>query len=132
MYPARPNTLCSAAPEATTRREFLTRSAAGLGSVALASLMADDGLLPRANAAVAGSNRLLAPRPTHFTPRAKSVIFLFMTGGPSQLETFDPKPVLNELAGQPLPDSFGRVVTQQTTSDSLLLSCKRQFIKSGQ
>src|SRR5437763_1355504 len=87
-----------------TRRDFLLRGGAGFGALALAYLLKDDA----ARAAPVASS--LAPQPAHFAPRAKNVIFLFMEGGPSHLDLFDYKPLLNKLAGQPLPDSFGKVV----------------------
>jgi hypothetical protein len=124
--------LCSGIPAPCSRREFLFKSGMGFGSVALASLLAEDGLLRKATAEVSASGDPLAAKAPHFDARAKAVIFLFMTGGPSQVETFDPKPVLNELAGQPLPASFGKVTTQQTTEASKLLGCKRTFQKCGQ
>ncbi|WP_417383365.1 DUF1501 domain-containing protein [Gimesia sp.] len=80
--------------QALNRRRFFATSASGLGSLALASLMKQDGLL--------GSEQQLA----HFAPRAKRCIYLFMEGGPSQMDLFDPKPKLNELDGQPMPDSL--------------------------
>ena len=104
----------------------------GFGSLAAASLLAKDGLLSRANAATTKVVNPLAPKKPDFQPKAKNVIFLFMAGGPSQMETFDPKPVLNQLHGKPLPESFGKVVTQQTTNESLLLGSKRTFRKCGQ
>jgi hypothetical protein len=97
--------------------------------MAFTSLLAQDGLLPSALAANTISRASL---PAVDRPRAKSVIFLFMTGGPSHIETFDPKPLLNEMHGQPVPDSFGKVQTQRTTEESLLLGCKRSFRKHGQ
>lgn len=112
------------------RRQFLSRGSGGIGSIALASMLAGDGSL-RAAKRTAGANPLSA-RAGDFVPRAKSVIFLFMTGGPSQMETFDPKPVLNRLHGQPVPASFGDVITQRTTQESLLLGCKRKFRAYGE
>ena len=90
-----------------SRREFLTRSAAGFGGVALASLLADAARADarHARTAIDPSNPL-APRPPDFAPRAKSVIFLFMYGGPSQVDTFDYKPLLAKLDGREMPDSF--------------------------
>ncbi len=79
------------------RRTFLT-AGLGLGGVALRSLMADE-------EQKAGGERPLAGFP-HFPPRAKRVIFLYMSGGPSHLETFDYKPQLDKLDGQPMPESF--------------------------
>src|SRR6476659_2823395 len=81
-----------------SRRELLLRSANGFGAVALTTLMADQGLAVEATPTVA---RPLGPRPGHFAPRAKSVIFLYMDGGPSQVDTFDPKPRLTKEHGEP-------------------------------
>lgn len=83
-----------------TRRAFLTRSGVGLGSVALATLL-------RRDLAAAERSRGLAGLP-HHAAKAKCVIFLYMSGGPSHLETFDYKPVLDQLDGQPMPESFTR------------------------
>jgi len=92
-------------PLVTSRRELLARAGLGAGTIALTWLMARDGLLAASPAATdAGSS---AARP-HFTPRAKSVIFLFMGGGPSQVDTLDPKPLLNQLHGQEVPESIAR------------------------
>ncbi|MFQ5929085.1 MAG: DUF1501 domain-containing protein [Acidobacteriota bacterium] len=81
-----------------SRREMLCRCANGFGGLALAYLLADK----FASAAVSQANPL-APRPPHYEPKAKSVIFLFMDGGPSQMDTFDPKPRLWKENGQPIP-----------------------------
>lgn len=96
-----------------SRRELLSRTGLGLGSVALAGLLAELGLAaerapsgsPAAGAegtlpAPAGSS--LAPRAPHFAPRAKRVIHVFANGGPSQVDLFDPKPVLQKYHGKPL------------------------------
>ena len=74
----------------------------------------------------------LAPKPPHFPAKAQRVIFLFMHGGPSHLETFDPKPELQRLAGQPLPASFGPVATRRKVAKNPLLATKRTFRKYGQ
>ena len=119
-------TFCPGPRPTSSRREFLARNGLGLGSLALASLLARDG---------AGSepspNPLAARRP-HFPPQATSVIFLFMAGGPSQVDTFDPKPLLQKLHGQPTPDSFGQVRTQRVTEKALLLGSKRSFRPYGE
>ena len=89
-------------PASFSRRELLHRCGMGFGSLGLAALLGDAGLLtPEARAADALNP--LAPKPPHFTPKAKRVIHLFMNGGPSHLDTFDPKPMLTKLAGKPLP-----------------------------
>lgn len=68
----------------------------------------------------------------HFAPKAKRVIYLFMHGGPSHLETFDPKPELQRLAGSPLPESFGQVSTRRQVARNPLLATKRTFHRSGE
>lgn len=78
------------------RRHFLQRAGAGFGSVALAHLLAQQGLLAAETAAA----NPLAPRPVHFPAKAKSVIWLFMEGAPSAVDTFDPKPELTKRDGQ--------------------------------
>src|SRR5687767_3203398 len=86
-----------------TRRELLCRSGVGFGALGLAALMGGQGLLPRAATAGAPSLSPLAPRSPHFPAKAKRVIHLFMNGGPSHVDTFDPKPELTALSGKPLP-----------------------------
>lgn len=73
----------------------------------------------------------MAAKPPHHDAKAKSVIFLFMAGGPSQVETFDPKPLLNELHGQPRPKEFGEAKYQFVKEDAKLLGTKRVFKKYG-
>jgi hypothetical protein len=116
---------------ARSRREFLTRSGAGFGAVALASLLAGDRRVSAAESTLDSLARghRLGP---HFPPKAKRVIFLFMEGGPSHIDTFDPKPLLNELAGQQLPDSFGSVLTAMGESRSPLLASKRKWKQYGE
>src|SRR4051812_25397770 len=96
-------------PTPLTRREMLLRCANGFGAVALAALMNDRAFASGshgdagAGAAAAASpvGNPLAPRPTHFRARARNVIFLYMDGGPSQMDTFDPKPRLTKEHGEP-------------------------------
>ena len=84
-----------------SRREMLRRSGTGFGMLGLAGVLAADGLLaPAAAAERAGA---LAPRAPHFPGKAQRVVHLFMNGGPSQVDTFDPKPLLDKYHGQPLP-----------------------------
>jgi hypothetical protein len=88
-------------PLPATRREFLARSGTGLGSLALASVLAESvGLTPAANAA---SVSPMLPRHSHFPGKAKHVIHIFCNGGPSHVDTFDPKPSLEKYAGKNLP-----------------------------
>jgi hypothetical protein len=89
--------------QSINRRTFLSRSAYGLGGLALASLLGDRPLVGRANA---GEPRGGVVSPPHFPIKAKRVIHLCMAGGPSQFETFDYKPMLKKLNGQPFPESF--------------------------
>ncbi len=102
------------------RREFLTDCFCGFGALGFGALAAAE--KPR---------NPLAPRPSHFPAKAKSMIFLFQAGGPSHLETFDPKPLLNQLHGQKRPDSFGKVEYQNVNQNSRILGTKRTFAKYG-
>src|SRR5687768_15511911 len=81
-----------------TRREFLRRSGVGIGRLGLAGLLAPSRKLAGANA--------VTTRVPHFAPKAKRVIHFFLNGGPSHVDTFDPKPALLKHAGQPLPQTF--------------------------
>src|SRR5260221_1022580 len=116
-----------------TRRAFLANAANGAGMLALASLLGDDGLL--ADGAVPdGRANPLAPLAAHFAPKAKACIYIYLEGAPSQIDLFDPKPKLNELSGQPLPESMTKNVRfaflQKETAR--LLGCPRTFKKHGQ
>ncbi len=114
------------------RRDFLATSASGLGTLALASLFQADGLL--AGPAATGANDPLHPRPPHFAPKAKACIFIYMEGAPSQMDLFDPKPKLNELDGQKLPESFTknmRFAFIQKES-AVVMGSPRKFQKHGQ
>jgi len=95
-----------------SRRQLLQHAANGFGAVALSALLCEDGFA----AAVAGEKDPAAARPSHFPARAKHVIFLYMDGGPSQVDTFDPKPRLDREHGQPFkmkvqPTQFDNVGT---------------------
>jgi len=84
--------------------------------------------------AMAFSSMLAAerdPKP-HHEPKAKSVIFLFMEGGPSHIDLFDPKPKLNEMHGQPMPKSFGKLITAMGTGNNALLGSPRKWRQHGQ
>src|SRR5579862_7238109 len=108
-----------------TRRHFLRDSFCGFGSLALASILQQDGLR-------AASDPLAPKAPHRAGGKAKSVIFLFMAGGPSHLETFDPKPLLNKLSGQARPAEFGEAKYQFVAQGAKLLGTKRTFKKHGQ
>src|ERR1700730_16145921 len=97
-------------PLFSSRRDFLLKAGGGFGALALAWMLNRDGLLPAADDE-RSAERPLAPRPPHNPARATSIIFLFMEGGPSHVDTFDPKPELTRCQGQRLPASFGPVLT---------------------
>ncbi len=108
---------------ARSRRDFLATSANGVGLVALASMLMQDGRLEADN-----------PKPPHFAPKAKNCICIYLEGAPSQIDLFDPKPKLNELHKQKLPESFTKNVRfaflQKETAT--ILGCPRTFKKHGQ
>jgi len=110
----------------SSRREMLASCGAGFGSLALAGLMATQS---RADANRDPKPGLQAVKPTHFSPRAKRVIFLFMHGGPSQIDTFDYKPQLERDHGKPLPFDKPRVFSAQTGN---LLKSPFLFHQHGQ
>ncbi len=111
-----------------SRRQFLTSSSSGIGLLALASMLRQDGLL-----ADEPSNPL-APRLPHFAPKAKACICIYLEGAPSQIDLFDPKPKLNELHGQKLPDSLTEKVRFAfiQKEGARLLGSPRKFKKHGQ
>ena len=88
------------------RRTFLRNTGIGFGAAALTGLLEKDGLCGSVSPAAGSVEFGGLPTIPHFTPRAKRVIFLCMAGGPSHLETFDNKPKLTEISGQPMPESF--------------------------
>jgi Protein of unknown function (DUF1501) len=111
-----------------SRRDFLRRAAHGFGGLALATMFADE-------AAAAPSKGVInpfLPKDPHFKPKAKSVIFLFMEGGPSHLDLFDPKPELTRMNGKPLPARFGKVLTPMGTGGNNLLASKHKFARCGE
>src|SRR5437899_2990000 len=113
-----------------SRREMLRQAGLGFGTWGLLDLLTIDGF---AGAAKSAALNPLAAKPPHFPARAKSVIFLFMQGGPSQIDTFDPKPLLAKLDGQPLPPSATEGLQLQFTKmDAAIHGCKQTFRKCGQ
>src|SRR5690242_490656 len=109
----------------STRREFLHDALGGFGALALLALLHEE-------RSRAGGHNPLAPKPAHLPgAKARAVIFLFMAGGPSHLETFDPKPLLNKLDGQPRPAEFGDAKYQFIRRDARLLGTRRKFQKVG-
>ncbi|MCW0218147.1 MAG: DUF1501 domain-containing protein [Prosthecobacter sp.] len=109
----------------TSRRGFLSRAGCGLGAVALAALMKEPVL-----GAASAVNPVLSQLPQRLG-RAKNVIFCFMEGGPSHLDTFDYKPLLNKLAGQKLPPSFKEPVLAMGESGAPLMESKRTWKRYG-
>jgi len=102
-----------------SRREFLEKAGLGFGMLAATDLLAKE--------------HPLAAKKPHFAAKADSVIFLFMHGGPSHIDSFDPKPLLNKLHGQPVPESFGNVDLQFTKVDKVpLIGSPRKFKRRGQ
>ncbi len=92
---------CNQFSSHSTRRAMLQNSACGIGNLALAAMLARE--TQAGSAAIDGP---LSPKQSHFKPRAKRIIFLFMWGGPSHVDTFDPKPQLNVYDGKTLPDEI--------------------------
>ncbi len=115
------------------RRQWLQRAAHGFGWTALLHLLAEDGRLlyavpdPQENSRKSGV-QLFAPRSTHFPPTARSVIFLYMDGGPSQVDTFDPKPLLEKYHGKPFP---GPVKPTQFNNVGMTLASPWKFRRYG-
>src|SRR5258707_10355205 len=99
-------------PGFASRRDFLRFAGGGFGALALAAMMEADEAKPQA-------------------AKADRVLFLFMEGGPSHVDLFDPKPELTKRHGQPLPASFGRVITPMGTGGNNLLASKHKFAKHG-
>ena len=95
-----------ALPSNSSRRDFLNRMGAGFGAFALGALLRLEARAAAKSAVALDPLNPFQPRPPAFTPRAKSVIFLFMVGGPSHMDTFDYKPALQRLDGQPVPKSL--------------------------
>jgi hypothetical protein len=113
-----------------SRRSFLKRSACGIGSVALASLLSAE----KSRAAAFNSGALAGfVNPRHIAPKAKHVIYLYMAGGPSHLETLDYKPKLLEMSGKPMPDSFtrGQPIAQLQNQALKCFAPQHEFKKFG-
>ncbi len=126
------------------RRQFIMHGLHGAGTVALAGLLGRDGAsavessstqqqLAEQGAAPAIVNPL-APRVSHFAPRAKNLIYIYLEGGPSQMDLYDPKPILNKLDGQPLPEELWKNVQFAflQKESARLMGTSRTFQKYGQ
>ncbi len=111
----------------SSRRDFLKGLGGGFGLLGLADLLARESV-----ASEAASSNPLAAKPPHFPAKAKRCIFLFMVGGPSQVDLFDPKPELTKLDGKRLPESFGGIHSQFLEGDPLCLGSHRKWSKCGE
>lgn len=100
-------------PRLQTRRQMLSHMGTGLGLLGLAPLLADD------SRSASGDTHPLAPKTPHFKPRARRIIHIYLNGGPSQVDTFDPKPALLKYAGQRLPS--GNLTTERPLGAALPL-----------
>jgi hypothetical protein len=114
------------------RRRFLREAGGGFGWLALLSMLQAESATSSALASGLPNNGAGGVKRSHFRPRARRVIYLFMHGGPSQVDLFDPKPELAKLAGQPLPDSFGEVMTRRKVASNPLLGPLKPFRPRGQ
>jgi uncharacterized protein (DUF1501 family) len=102
-----------------SRRDMLTRAGTGFGALALAGLLGNQA-------------KSAEQKKHHHPPMATSVIFLFMEGGPSAMDTFDPKPQLNKLAGQQLPASFKPIILAMGEKNPPLMASKRKWQQYGE
>src|SRR5262245_22957077 len=105
----------------TSRRTFFREAGFGFGTIALAALLQKDGLLAADSEPKTVIDPLAPKKPPH-RARAQNVIFLFMSGGPSHLETFEPKPELQRFHGSKLPESYGSVKTRRGVDKNRLLA----------
>jgi hypothetical protein len=115
---------------AATRRHFLDRCAIGLAPIALSTFATQNAV-----AAQSQPTNPLQPKPAHHPAKAKNVIYLFMAGGPSQLDLFEHKPLLTELNGKPIPESYTagkRFAFMDSSHRNNLLASKRRFRQTGQ
>ncbi|KAA0140187.1 DUF1501 domain-containing protein [Gimesia chilikensis] len=108
------------------RRELLQNAGGGMGMLAL------NALLQQEQPAHAAANSALSSSKPDFPPRAKRIIWLFMHGGPSHVDLWDPKPDLIKYAGKPLPESFGKVMTRRKVAQNPLLAPIKPFRKRGE
>ena len=114
-----------------SRRQMLRQAGLGFGAWALLDLLGRDGLT--ATPSKTSNANPLAAKPPHFPASARSVIFLFMQGGPSHIDTFDPKPLLAKLHGQALPPSATQGLQLQFTKmDAAIHGCKQTFRRCGE
>lgn len=113
------------------RRQFLGSVGGGIGAIALAKILSEQNLLSASSSIGGAKADPLEHLLPHFRPKAKRVIYLFMHGGPSHVDLFDPKPDLIKYAGQPLPESFGSVMTRRKVASNPLLPPVKPFRPRG-
>lgn len=119
-------------PCGRTRRENLWEMGAGFAGLAMSSLLAEQGFFAnRAHANDIKNPSVLAPKTRHHKSNVRSVIFLLMNGGPSQVDTFDPKPALEKYAGQPLPEEL-KYINSGGRAVGYLTPAARKFVPGGQ
>ncbi|MHC4995343.1 MAG: DUF1501 domain-containing protein, partial [Planctomycetota bacterium] len=122
-------------PARSTRRDFFARTSDGLLGVALANLLSRDllgGAAAMAAEPEAPATFNLRPKPSHHAAKATSVIQLFMNGGPSQMDLFDPKPVLNRYDGQPFPGNIESIGNSNTGDIGVVMGGQYKFARHGQ
>src|SRR3954468_87276 len=113
-----------------SRRRFLTRLGAGFGTLAFEALLHQGTRAATPTAPpVIDPLRPFTPRALHFAPRAKSVIFIYLVGGSSQVDTFDYKPELQRLSGQPLPTSLAQAI-ERTKFTNVTHGCEGKLMGS--
>ena len=115
---------------ADSRRNFLLNAGGGFGALATAATL--QGECDGATRNKSTISNPLASRPTHFARRASRIIYLFMHGGPSHVDLFDPKPALTKYGGQPLPESFGNVMTRRKVAKNPLMPPVKPFRPRGE
>lgn len=124
-----PDASCSG-PNGLNRRQFLSNVGGGIGAIALAKMLSEENLLASSQSSAGGLDPMAVKAP-HYEPKVKRVIYLFMHGGPSHVDLFDPKPDLIKYAGVPLPESFGSVMTRRKVAKNPLLPPIRPFRPRG-
>ncbi len=122
----------SSVPGELGRRDFLYQAGRGIGSVALTSMLLQDGALRAAESSPRAAEGSAADLRPHSPPRAKSCIFLFMYGGPSQIDTFDPKPILNRYHGTPVTRIYGGGGNGDSREERLWVGSPFKFKRYGQ
>ena len=116
-------------PSSISRREMLNQSACGFGAVALSALMGNSAYGQTADYS---PNNPLAPKQPHYAPKAKNVIFLYMDGGPSHVDTFDYKPLLNKYNGQDPRKAIGKLEPTQFDNIGKVMQSPWAFKQHGE